>query len=106
MGKGGRRKIAAMTHPYRIAYGWLAANGIDELVPDRPLIIVDETRGQLSVTCWAWKPGADRWDYTLSVTRLGDALATEERVVPLTVPLTKKVREAITCCGGRLVEHT
>jgi hypothetical protein len=105
VGKSGRRAVTAMTHPYRIAYEWLRVNGIDELIPDRPLIVVDEPHRQLSVTCWAWKDGADRWDTALNVTRLGDCLGTEERTVALAVPLSKKVREAITRCGGRLVEH-
>jgi hypothetical protein len=94
-----------MAPAYRACYEWLAANGIDELLPDRPLIIIDHPAQRLSVTCWVWGPGADRWGRDLTVTRLGDGLATEERTVPLTQPLTDRIRAALTRCGARLVEH-
>jgi hypothetical protein len=107
LGSGcGRRRVKAMPYTFRVCYDWLYLNGIDECIPDRPAIVVDERREQLSVTCWVWDTDApDRWNMSRArVTRIGDDLDQEIRTVPLRVPLTDLVRRSLAECGATLTE--
>ncbi len=75
---------------------WLAANGIDEYVPeDTTFDIVD---GQISYTSFVWSEGHERgWDRHIKVTTDDDPTAEhdtvyETRTVPLREPVTDRIR--------------
>ena len=50
------------TEPYRSVYRWLRANGVDEAIPDKPRIAIDERAGRFTMSRFRWLPGRDRWN--------------------------------------------
>ncbi len=94
-GRRGRRPdfAARQEHDAVVLYSWLAENGVDEWLPEKPRIAVGA--GQLTYTAYVWLDGKRGWDGDfIARSGLGAdvVVATEDRVVPLLVPLTDQVR--------------
>lgn len=87
--------------PYAAAYDWLAANGIDEWLPEGGTIKVKG--GRITYTAFQFEGGRRGYDGADIVVK-GDVAATEQRTVPLVVPLTDKVRAAFRVGGLTLKE--
>jgi hypothetical protein len=91
-----------------IVYDWLAANGVDEWIPERPTFTVDA--GTLTYSAWRWQ--VDRGGRSLRGWDVGNVelagaydIAREDRTVPLVSPLTERVRKAMSAGGVVLVER-
>ncbi len=89
-------------------YGWLRANGVDELIPHNPTITVGG--GQLSFTAYEWD-GPPGWDYNrVKRKKEQDVALHVERTVPLVRPVTPRLRQLAAeladdeLCRFRLVE--
>lgn len=93
---GSRRK---MDPPFNVTYDWLAENGVDEDLPDRPVLVIDYEARTLTYTSWQWA-GPRGWDHA-NLPRDGQ---TEARTVTLNAELTTEVREAIAASSALLIE--
>ncbi len=81
-----------MSDDMRTVADWLAANGIDELLPDQPTFeVYDDER----ILYRAFKFNNDNRSHNVADITMGYAnLLVEDRIVPVVTPLTAEVREA------------
>lgn len=70
-------------------YDWLAANGVEELLPLDPVLTI--CGGKLSFTAFQWK-AAPCWNLDQVVVEDG-VMLTESRTVDLVAPVTPRLRE-------------
>jgi hypothetical protein len=91
-----------MDSPYDELYDWLAANGIDEWIPEAPAFRVDPAAGTLTYTSYMWV-GPRGWSDThIDVDAEGPLL--EQRTVPMVAPPSDRLRELIPATGATLEE--
>ncbi|MEU8023779.1 hypothetical protein AB0B88_16340 [Micromonospora haikouensis] len=88
--------------PYNELYDWLAANGIDEWLPESPTFVINPAAGTLTYTGHAWT-GPRGWDpQHMASSPGGDVI--ERRTVPLLAPPTDRIRELCAATGAHLEE--
>lgn len=98
-----RRRSIALSADEAVVYDWLAANGVDEWLPQRPAFHVEGgDTPTLTYTSYLWS-GERGWDAEHIARRedLGDRgdTLTELRTVPLLVAADDRVRAACRCQG-------
>ncbi len=79
-------------------YDWLAANGVDELVPQDPTFEIDEEAGTFTYSSFVWA-GERGWN--LEHLDVDGAVLTGQRTVPLLVPPSGRVLELLERSQGR-----
>lgn len=82
---------------------WLAANGIDEWLPERPTITIDYGLSQITYTAFQFT-GERGWDVA-NLASHRDDIHTEERTVPLLVSPTDRIRALADRFDLKLVER-
>lgn len=75
---------------------WLAANNIDEIIPEQPTFVVDDRH--IFYRAFQFRDGKRSYDPADIVDNYVDVMI-EDRQVPLVVPLTDEVREAFRVLG-------
>lgn len=78
---------------FTLVSDWLATNGIDELIPENPVIEVNNTEQHIIYRAFQFIDGRRGYDLSALKTGYTDILI-EDRTVPLIVPLTVEVRDA------------
>ncbi len=81
-------------------YDWLRANGVDEWIPEPGQVWA--AGGQLTYLAWQWA-GRRGWDVN-NILVVDGREQTEWRTVPLTAPVTARIRQLAREVGMRLVE--
>ncbi len=82
----------------RLCYDWLAANGVDEMLPEDPRICIDQDSGTISYTAFGWD-GPRGWDAAnIGITATHD-VRTERRTVPLVVAPDEVAYDALVRNG-------
>lgn len=92
----------AFSPPFKAANDWLEANGVSEWIPENPTISV--VGDQLTYTAFRFEGDRRGFD-TKAIVVIGLDVATEDRTVPLRLPLTDVVREAFRQCGATIEER-
>lgn len=87
---------------YAEVYDWLAANGIDEWLPENPTVTIAGDR--LTYTAFRFR-GERGWDVEKIVFNPETGMLTEDRTVPLVVPPTDRIRFLAARIGMVLVEE-
>lgn len=92
------RRPATLKPCHRIAYDWLARNGVDEWLPENPTITIED--GSLTYTSYRWS-GPRGWDVE-NIERTDDkaGLMAEDRTVPLVVPPDDRTIAAMRARGA------
>jgi hypothetical protein len=84
-------------------YDWLLANGVDEMLPERPTITIDEAAGAITYTAFVWD-GPRGWDANnWRLTPANDGahdVVTEMRTVPLRVTPDGRVADLFRAGSG------
>lgn len=83
---------------FAAGYDWLAANGVNEWLPEQPVIEIDRPAGTLRYTAYQWS-GPRGWDAE-HLRLIGDDVAREWRTVPLVVPPDDKTIAALKNFGA------
>lgn len=80
-------------------YDWLAANGIEEYLPDNPRLTIDG--GTLTYTSYVWPVDSNRgWD----LEPVEHLHLTHPRTVPLVEPMPDEVRAILADNGAEVIE--
>lgn len=80
-----KRRPADLSAAYNTVLDWLAANGVDEWLPQQVNVLVDEPEGTLTYTAFPWD-GERGWDPEhIGDDAFGDDPRLDTRTVPLQV---------------------
>jgi len=88
-------------------YDWLEANGVDEWLPDRPMVVVDYTTRTLSYQAFVWQSDRRGWnpsDMLIVGAGANRTVAQHWRTVRLKVEPSAEVIDGFAASGGSLVE--
>lgn len=88
--------------PFAAVYDWFAANGVNEWLPESPVIEV--SGDSITYTAFVWERGARRgWNFDDVRLDADGSAVLERRTVPLRVAPSPQVSLAVVVCGGALV---
>lgn len=79
---------------FAIVCDWLAANGIDEWLPEQPTFLVQDEPFKKRIIYRGWKFDGERGYDVNSIAEGYARLLEEDRIVPLLEPVTDEVRAA------------
>lgn len=94
------QRNATVVRNAAVVYDWLAANGVNEWLPENPIVEIDPTAGTIRYTAFVWD-GPRGWDAD-HMRVVGNDVAREWRTVPLLVPPSRDVVAAAARGGMTL----